>query len=276
MNRDLLVEVVAASNENPKYVECLRYFIDFWNDSNRLLEGVVFSPKVLVFGDVDPELLSKYRDNVEQLSVSCDTAFASQNARTLWGGVSKADIVVTSDVDMLPLDLRLVRRSILECLREEHTLVVSRNVLPEGQYPICYSLARPITWRKVFNISTKEELEERLDHLWGKLAVGSGYSGAHGGKGWSFDQEYLYTEVERQRLLSSIKVVKLADSDTGHRRLDRIFLRGYFRWLQILGVALSIYTDYHIHHPVTRYSTFVNTVARVRTVFAVKSALGRL
>lgn len=265
----LRVEVIAATDTNPKYLSCARHYISFWNSLRSSIEGVIYVPRVLLVADKIDEALLPVRDYVTVIEPNdISTSFLAQNSRTLWTGLSRADAVVTSDIDMLPLHTRVMDSGVREFLESPDSFVVMRDVLPPGQYPICYSLAAPQTWREIFQVQNKKEFNFRVHELWSKRGVGATYSGEHGGSGWFTDQEYLFDMISHAELHRGLRVRRLKDSDTGHRRLDRVTWRGWFRWFQILGVLAGRYSDYHVHHPIWKFQRFLRWVWTARTIQA--------
>ena len=107
-------------------------------------------------------------------------------------------------------------------------------------------------------MSTHNILREILDEFGGNSA----YSGLHGGKGWTIDQQTLWSLVKDN--VQKIQFERYSDRQTGHRRLDRSHHRGILKWLVLPLVFFGCYHDYHVHHPVHSNHKFINIVIRVR------------
>jgi hypothetical protein len=86
-----------------------------------------------------------------------------------------------------------------------------------------------------------------------------GYDPGHGAKGWFTDQEFLFRQVEKFKDRGGM-VRKFSDSQTKHRRLDRIFTPAPLNWLIVPLVFFGALTDYHVHHPVRKFTQYISTV----------------
>jgi hypothetical protein len=124
-------------------------------------------------------------------------------------------------------------------------IVVCRDVLPLGQYAICYTLASPTTWSRVNNVGNKMDIDTKLAKVFEATSRNGSYQGIHGGSGWFVDQEVLYEEIVAFESHGG-RVVKMRDADTGHRRLDRLWHPFPINWLLLplvfFGFFLAIIT----------------------------------
>lgn len=249
---------------NPKYLECVPWYIDFWLSQTSRIDGVIFQPLVLIVAEELPESLKPYSEYCELIHSTLPGAFVSQNIRTLYAGLVDSDLVVTSDVDMLTMNSKLVDTALSKwpsnCL---NLFAVLRDVLPEGQYPICYSIASPKIWSELFDVYTLHDVNRTLKILFEKLNS-SEYQGSHGGYGWFIDQEFLYETVTKAQSSGQITLMKLNDSQTGHKRLDRAFHRGIIKWLAIPLIINEHYSDYHVHHPVERNIRYLSALLKLK------------
>jgi hypothetical protein len=252
----LLVIALTAVNLDPKYLSCVPHYIDFWLSLNGRRSETKYLPKVLVIADTLPPELEKQSQFCEVIQPmgGVSSVFVSQAIRVYYPGLLDADYVITSDVDMLPLDDVVFQRA-LEEIDGGDEFVVCRDVLEEGQLPICYNIASPATWEVITGISHISQLANQLSNDFRTLIDSHGYSGAHGGNGWFADQIKLFKLVSRFEVTGGV-VVKLQDAETGHKRLDRIGHVFPLNWLTLPAVFLGRFTDYHVHHPIARYSRF--------------------
>lgn len=178
-----IVEVLSASDLNPKYLNCVGIYIKSWL-SIPVINKVKFIPRVLVVADAIPDFLSEYSEYlllVDPLDIP--TAFVSQTARIIEARSSSADFVITSDIDMLPLNINFESSLVNSVKPAQKSFYILRDVLEPGQFPICYNLARPDVWRSLFDqygsaASTQKILKDILNEFGGE----SGYSGIHGVK----------------------------------------------------------------------------------------------
>jgi len=149
---------------------------------------------------------------------------------------------------------------------------ICRDVLPPGQYAICYNLAAPSVWGQVTGVRCMEDVSEiLLREFANSQKRNNGYSESHGALGWYSDQEYIYKAVDCFELNSPGKVLRFSDKDTQHSRLDRAAAYFPFKWFLLPRVLLGSLTDYHVHHPVSKNRTYVFAVyCMVRAKIVVK------
>ena len=249
------MDVVTASDLNPRYLSCVEFFIKSWNILGEN-SSITFFPKVAIIGDQIPIELVKFEKHLILISAkNFDSSFAAQNIRLFLPGLSQADYVITSDVDMLPSSVRIFEYGI-ERLESSGAFLILRDVLELGQFPICYAIARPRIWRELFGPNNEvPDSDKFLDQVAQKYDPGSLYTGVHGGEGWSIDQEFLFWKVKSSVDLKELVSVK--DSQSHHHRLDRTHHRFPINWLVAPLIIFSYFTDYHIHHPISRNIKFV-------------------
>jgi hypothetical protein len=264
------VLALTAVNLNEKYLACVPSFIEFWLTLRSERLAVAYEPKVLVIANALPAELERYREWCEVLTVheGISSTFGSQMVRILYPSVEDADLVLTTDVDMLPISDRVFQRAIGE-LEKGAEFVICRDVLAPGQYPICYNIASPGVWRQLNGIGSHRDLHSNLKSLFERFSDGVLYMGTHGGSGWFADQEVLYSLVEEFKSQGG-RVAKLSDKQTSHLRLDRLFMPFPINWLLIPALLLGLFTDYHVHHPVSRYKLYLKVVRNLRDRQAIK------
>ena len=255
--------VVSASNLNPRYLECIPAFIDFWM-AFEYSSNLRVIPHVFLIADDIPESLIRYQEFISVLNVTdLDSGFVAQNIRALAAGTFQTDFVMTTDIDMLPLSFKVTKKAISELTSNPDAFVVARDVLDAGQFAICYGLARPEVWAKITLNRRPEDFESQLRHLFSNRFLNAAYSGVRGGDGWFTDQEYLYEQV---MAASGLDVVKLRDPETGHRRLDRAHHPKWLTWLMLPLILFGLFTDYHVHLPISK-SQKLTTSIRLLVVF---------
>lgn len=265
----MIVEVLSASDLNEKYLSCVESYISAWL-SVPVRKQIKFIPKVLIVAKAIPENLLQFSEFLVLIDpLDMPTAFVSQTARIIEAQNSDADYVMTSDIDMLPLSVSFECALIDSQDFDPNSFFILRDVLEPGQFPICYNLAKPEVWRLLFHSygvgsPTSKILRDILD----KFGGDSAYSGLHGGSGWTIDQQTLWNLIQDN--VAGIKFEKFLDSQTRHRRLDRLHHRGFLKWLVLPLVLIGFYHDYHVHHPIVANMKYVKAVLRIRN-----SALGR-
>jgi hypothetical protein len=260
-----LVEVLSASDLNVKYLNCVESYISAWL-SVPVRNHIKFIPKVLIIAESIPQSLlhfSEFLILVDPLDMP--TAFVSQTARIIEARNSTADYVLTSDIDMLPLNVSFESVLINSQDFDLNTFFILRDVLDAGQFPICYNLAKPEVWRLLISCygvdsPTPKILREILDSFGGNSA----YSGLHGGNGWTIDQQTLWNLVQSN--VAGIRFEKFADIQTRHHRLDRVHYGGLLKWLALPLVFIGFYHDYHVHHPIVANMKYIKVVIGIRNL----------
>jgi hypothetical protein len=222
-------------------------------------------PHVFLIAEAIPEFLVPYSEFISLRYVAdVDSAFAAQNIRTFAAGTFNTDYVMTSDIDMLPLDLKVTARAQNRLISNSEAFVVVRDVLEPGQFAICYGMARPETWRKVMWGNSEKDPWEEIRNLFRSRFSEQSYSGNRGGSGWFTDQEVLFERVTGE---PSVVVIRMKDSETGHRRLDRAHHPKWLIWFLLPLIINGRYSDYHVHLPVSntlKQTSFIRIVVSLR------------
>jgi len=244
------VGIVSASNLSPTYARRIPWFIRFWSAQKSTLQGVIFTPVVVLAAKEVPPYLKKYQDNCVVFDSDIPDVFASQNIRIYYPAIANFDVIMTSDIDMFPISTRVIDAA-LESLSGQppFDFVVARDVLPEGQFPICYSVASSATWKKLHSVENLEDISKSLRVLFDSRVRSDLYSGQHGAYAWFTDQENLYQLVTSLEEKLEVSIARLSDSQTLHRRLDREYHNGFLRWRLLRVVVKGLFTDYHSHLP---------------------------
>lgn len=257
------ITALTAVNLNRKYLECVPLYVDFWLSLNKKTTLVEYMPKVLILAAELPEELLEYEEWCTLVNVPAEipSVFASQAIRIFYPSLLTSDFVITSDVDMVPLGDSVFFEAI-QRIQAGSSFVICRDVLAAGQYPICYNVASPEVWSQVNEVKSSTQLQQALQQIYFRDLAYIDYLGQHGGLGWYADQEELYRLVEKFRLNGG-NVVKMSDRETGHRRLDRRLHPFPINWLLLPFIAIGVFSDFHVHHPVNRYRKYILTVLRI-------------
>jgi len=255
----LSLEIITATNLNAKYLTCVPSFIDFW----KLIDAessFAFTPRVVVIAEEYPSALVGFEEYCQVVSPGRNhTALVAQLARLVYAADSDKDLVMTSDIDMLPLSSHVTDFALHEMLKRTTDLAIVRDVLGIGQFPVCYTIASPEKWTDIV-MSTGASHVDRITEIAAEFV--KAYEGSHGGPGWFTDQEFLWDRVNALEN-SGASVLRLADDQTGHLRLDRVLHRFPLNWLLLPFVRYGIFSDYHVHHPISRNHRFISALKTV-------------
>jgi hypothetical protein len=260
-----IVEVLSASDLNPRYLQCVKLYINSWL-SIPVDNQVKFLPKVLIVANSIPASLQGYSEYLLLIDPQdMPTAFVAQTSRIIEARNSTADFVMTSDIDMLPLKVDFESKIVNSKSLNLDSFFILRDVLEPGQFPICYNLARPKVWRLLTNHYGSETASSKiLSDILNEFGGNSAYSCLHGGKGWTFDQETLWNLVQDNN--NKFQFKSFNDQQTAHRRLDRSSHRGIIKWLVLPLVFLGYFNDYHVHHPVDSNSIYIRALLKIRNL----------
>lgn len=262
------VEVIAATTIEPKYLSCVEFFIEFWLSVGRKNSPNQFVPKVLIIQEFSSEKPIKFKKKYEQYVkyhlTELPTTFVSQNIRALACSTSEYDFSITSDIDMFPLSTRVFDHIISELRFKSDSIAIARDVLSDEQFPICYTIASPKIWKQVFgNKIDFNNLNSELDKIFKKYIGKCEYTGHHGGDFWYVDQMHLFRQI--YKFDSSFeKVLRFQDDVTKHNRLDREDHRFPVNWFNLPKLALGNFTDYHVHHPVSKNIKYIRVVLSIQ------------
>ena len=194
------------------------------------------------------------------LDTQLPTSFVAQTCRLFLAPHVQADYVITSDVDMAVLSLRVVETAVSSLEAGDSEFAVVRDVLPDGQIAICYCIGTPKAWARIVGDVPLTELESVLRGVLSERTVGLIANLKRGGEDWFLDQKLLYEGVTREER-NGLKVVRLQDWQTGHKRLDRSGLKTRAsRLAAARGVLFGEFSDFHFPLPVDGHLGLMKTL----------------
>lgn len=251
-----MVAVLTAVNENIRYLDCEKWFFSFWNTISGSSE-CEYVPICLHFqDDGSAGIRIGSIDEPKQLlfdEVGVHTVFAAQFSRVIFGAtLEQFDVVLTSDIDMIPLSSDFFDRIVREALKKQWTFVIGRDVLGPSQAAICYLAAAPDTWRNVNALSEPSDWLGLLRREFQKMES-IPYSGKRGSHGWFSDQIYIAGSVRKAESDRTVEVVRLIDTDTGFRRFDRTLSHRLLLPKHLKQISKGLVSDHHLIHPVKNH-----------------------
>lgn len=252
-----LTHVLVASDLNPRYVECWPLTAHAWQSVAELEPVLVL---VAAAGDVPSELRDDSRVHVVEPIPGMHTALQAQCIRLLYPALMDTDggAVLTSDVDMVPLDGGYFHRPARRVGADDF-LAYRDVLLRAGEIPVCFNAATPRTWGEVFGVAAAEDVPTRLR----EWSDGIAYDGVQGGEGWYTDQHVLHrTLVERAYSHGDVWI--LDDRYTGYRRLNLELTEPAVRDPAMRRrIAHGRYSDFHCLHPRAQYADVNEDVVRL-------------
>ena len=236
--------IITATDLNPLYVDFIPYFIKSWKT---LFPGS--DVIIILIADEIPERFKKYAENIKLFKPidGIKTAFIAQNIRLLYPRqITRDGGVIISDMDMIPLNRKYYEAPIKNI--SDDTFISYRDVLLPSELPMCYNIALPETWSKIFGT---RPIEEQLKEWYSGIY----YDGNHGGSGWNTDQLIL---VKKYNEYTGPKVV-LNDRVCQFKRLDRSYQFCLTKEIYE-DIVKGRYSDYHCMRPYLQFKQINDVV----------------
>jgi len=240
-----------ASDLNPTYYEFFPLVHHYWT-----IKIGIGCKLVLIVDDnftVLPDILVPLQNDIILFHrvPNIPTGFQAQCIRLLYPSLLvKYNGIILSDMDILPLQKEYFVNTIRKY--DENSFIVYRNVINEfKQYPICYCVSSPSTYRYIFGINNENDIKMTLQNWYTTedYILSSPYSTM-----WCQDQVKLYECIQKKR--QSIKLIELSDSMTKFRRLDRLMIDKINNNIALYNEEINknVYSDFHLPRPLRDYS----------------------
>jgi hypothetical protein len=200
---------------------------------------------IVLIADSIPHNIQQYANYIRLVAPipSVHTAFQAQCIRLLYPAeIQSTDGVLITDMDMIPLNRSYYEEPIRAL--DNSAFIAYRNLLLPHEIPICYNIAIPSTWKKVFPNDTLQ--------VWYDEVL---YDGNHGGSGWNTDQVKL---MQRYNAYTGIKYI--LDDTSRMKRLDREDILKQDMNVIIQHIRERIYSDYHCLRPYSKYKRENDTI----------------
>lgn len=194
-----------SCDSNEKYYSFYIYVKKIW-------EKMLNIKCILIFvGENIPIELVEFSDDIilYKNKNRLHSAFVAQNIRLLWPALFECENgVLIADIDIIPLSKKYFLGQI-EDLDENSFINYTYESLCDdiGEYYMCYNVAKPQIWKKIFNINTIDDIDELLEK-WFK-DINYYYDDKYRSKcvGFHNDQKMLYKYVRLQK--DVIKIILL-------------------------------------------------------------------
>jgi hypothetical protein len=223
--------VLTACDINPLYSDFIPNFVKSWSILFPEIDIIV-----VLIADYIPEKLKYYTNNIRLFKPieNIHTAFQAQCIRLIYPQyIERDEGVLITDMDMLPMN-RFYYEDAIKNISND-TFICYRDVLLPNELPMCYNIAIPSVWKRMFE---GESIE--------KWHYGTNYDGNHGGVGWGTDQ---ITLIKKFNEYSGDKII-LNDIVTKYNRLDRPNSSQFVdKNLLRDKITKRQYSDYHCLRP---------------------------
>lgn len=238
--------VLTAVNEKNLYLQFVPIFIKTWN---KLYPNV--DVKIILISTSIPENLKQYTDNIILFKPieNILTSFTSQFIRLLYPCIlNYQNGVMITDMDMLPMN-RTYYTDNIKLINGDKFIYFRENIKLHEQFAMCYNVASPQTWKKIFNINSLDDIINKIKEVSSTNLIIEG----HGKTGWNLDQIYLYKHVMKWNKNTN-NLVYLNDKQTKFRRLCRATNFDVNDENLQNNIINGKYVDYHCYRPMDMYS----------------------
>lgn len=234
--------VLVSSNDNPNYYSHFPFIHKNWARIGMRCILIFISNNL----DPDslPEQLLPFKDDIiiypppEKLH----HVFVAQNIRLLYPALLKnSKSILISDIDMHPINIGYFKDIIEK--NDDHTFVnfgYDKSRLAHIEYYMCYNVATPEIWGKVFDISTIEDINNRLIQWYENLE-------------YHFDEKYrskcLGFHNDQRKLFQCVN--EFQQNGGNVKILDKDFVR--FECPELTQSCIDTYVDWHIPKPLSKY-----------------------
>jgi hypothetical protein len=168
--------------------------------------------RIIYIGNELPTNLAAYSNSITLFAPieGVSTVYTAQTIRILYPALlGDNETTVITDMDMLPANTSYFSSLVSGVPTDAFLTFRDPRCVTPDQIAICYNAASTAVWKKMFGISTLDDIRTFLKEKYDRRT-----DGLHGGQGWCSDQILL-----RQYVVSS-GVPVLTLNDAGYRRLD--------------------------------------------------------
>jgi len=242
-----LTTVISSVNNNSDYYNFLPYQILFWNKFNIKFICIFIGEKI-------PNELEQYKDYLILWNKNLDlhSAYVAQHIRILYAGLinlSDDEGIMLTDMDMLPCNDTYYKEGIETFTKEDFIYYRFIDSIDKHVY-LCYNIAHPSLWGKIFNITSESDIEKELNNNY--IQGYNGIPGDHRGSiGWCSDQDLLTS-----KLLNFSKLHIL------NKPIKRLEVRKYYSFLQQNNNNfLHLFDDAHFHRSFSKNKQLIEHAA---------------
>ena len=217
-------KVILVCNDNSNYYQFANDVYDIWQ------KYIKIEPHLFIITDDKSKLDIHFGDRTIQYIKpvkDIPTAFQSQVIRLLLPSLFEDDIVLITDIDMIPLNRKFFK-SYLKYLDDDFFVRYFQN------YQMCYNCAKGSIWKEMFNINSISEIKSKITQWYQE------YNGMH-----TTDQRILHKSLEGSFCNKLILTTYLPNKTP----LPRLSTYSKFTKFQDVPLnELTRYIDFHCHH----------------------------
>ena len=216
-----ITKVFLVCNNNHLYYQYANDVYDIWE------KRIKIKPHLFIISDekLDVDFGDRTVQYIKPIP-NIPTAFQSQVIRLLLPCLYKDDVIITTDIDMLPIQKKMFKK-VIKYLNDDMFIQWFQN------NQMCYNCAKGETWSKIFKITKLSQIKPRMKQ-WYK-----DYKGMH-----TTDQHILKKNVTSYNGPKIILTTYLPDK-TMVKRLSTYSDTAII--FDMKNENLNEYLDFHIH-----------------------------
>lgn len=228
--------VVVSSNDN-------RMYLDFWNIVKDSWIKIGIKPILVLIGDKD-----KITDNgdyiIHELKQveNIDTGFQSQIARMYISRFYKDSVLITSDIDMIPLNKNYFN-DVGIGVEDDNIIILSSDAYKTVRYPICYNVAKGQIFCDIIDcdVDFSEYCKKLLSYDWG----------------WDTDEMFFGMKLQSYNNEKVIKKKRGWINGMALKRIDRN------NWIyDVEKLKSGYYIDSHSLRPFSKYKNEIEKIIK--------------
>jgi len=247
----IINKVIMSSDDNPMY-------LDFWPIVSKIWKlKFNIEPILLYFGNNIDSIPCEYGTIIKMTTLNTlPISTQTQCARIWYAGQCNDEIVMTSDIDMLPISINYFINSIENISNDKyvHLNPINNNTY----YPICYHIAKSNTFKNILDLSDSFEqfINDLILFSKGKEHLTSSFEGMiFKGHFWALDEIFISHKLNDYKENNDNTIIHLNRDTTKNNRIDR----SYWKY-DIDSLNDDLYFDCHSIRPYNSYKNIIDTL----------------
>ena len=219
-----------------------RMYLDFWPIVRDLwINKIQIKPILVYIGDSD-QIIDNGDHIIHKVKAikGIDTGFQSQICRMYIAKYYYDDIILTSDIDMLPLNSQYFNETIRK-YDDDDIVILSSDAYPNiSRYPICYNIGKGSSFNDVL------QFDNSFEAYTTRLLIRN--------QGWGTDELFFGEKIDKFK--DQNRIIKLNRGWIQGRALNRIDRVAWSYSKE--DVYKEKYIDCHSLRPYSKYKTLID------------------
>ena len=236
-----ILKAIVSSDDNPMY-------LDFWPIVSKLWKlKFNIEPVLLYFGNNIDNISTEYGTIIQMPTLdNIPISTQTQCSRIWYAGQCNDDIVIISDIDMLPLSPKYYIDPLINI--DDNKYVHLNPLYNNTYYPICYNIGKSSTLKEILeiDISFKDFMNKLINF---SLKI-------NGFNLWFLDEVYITTKINEYKNFNPNRIISIIrNGGQNGYRIDRP------SWNYDLNlVKQDYYYDSHSIRPYLNYKETIDTL----------------